>query len=145
MPERAQPHIDTIKRALLEIEQQDIGGTQEQRKELLRDLDNVRGSICIILASHLTDARRDQFDDLASQCDENVIHESTLGILRYALLRTIAAERFDIPFDMQRNVVVRGVLLHVHSYSFREDLPYKGDRSVLKEILKLFPEATFLH
>ena len=128
-----------------QIEQQSLGATPEGQQLLGGALDAVRRAVCLNLTSQLADPLLTRFEELAAGCDKSKIWDITISTLRSALLRKIAATRFGLKFDPQAelagNQLLRGALMSIHTYTFRDDLPYKGDRSILKEMIALFPDV----
>lgn len=139
--------VRQIEAALDQIARQELDASFEARRGLMDALSVVRGSVCRILSAHITDPLLTRFDALAGQCDQSVVHMGILQRLRDALLRKIAVERFGLRFDPQAdlegNRLLRGALMVVYTYTFRDDLPYQGDRSCLTEIITLFPDVPF--
>jgi len=144
-----QERVRQIEAGLNDIGQQQLDASPEAQQYLSNTLDSVRGAVCHILSPHLSDPRLERFDALAAQCDREKFGRTVIPRLRHALQRRIAAERFGLSFDpgadIERNTLLRGALMSMHTYTFRDDLPYAGDRAVLKAVIALFPDVPFPH
>jgi|GEM_PF-5789691 len=116
---------------------------------VLREVtEEIRWGVCNALTEHCCDDPRfAQLDALVAQCDPRIVDASIGDRLRCVLKRIVARERFGLPFGSDLNgsgvSTLRGAFLLVHQYTFREDLPYDGDRQKLSEIIALFPGVLF--
>ncbi|MDD4287363.1 MAG: hypothetical protein PHO20_04650 [Candidatus Peribacteraceae bacterium] len=138
--------IQRIEAALAGVAQMRIFEAGGQHA-LQKGIEMIRWALCDALSVHLDDPRLAHFDKLVALCDKNIIRDDVAARMRAVLLRIIAHERFDLPFQFDLRggnfPAFCGAFLLAHSYTFRDDLPYQGDRSVLRDLLGLFPNISF--